>query len=69
MLAITATVSATSATQTSSPRFNNSMLMAEISSNAARTCAEAAAPRRTASAVPAGTYTVRVRPPIRGSTT
>ncbi len=69
MLATTATASATRATQTSSPRDSNSILIAEISPSAARTRAETVAPRRTASAAPAGTYTVRVRPPTRGRTT
>lgn len=69
MLATTATTSLTRATQASFPRANSSMLMLEISSNAARTWAETAAPRRTASAAEAGTYTVRVRPRARGSTT
>ena len=55
MLATTATASATRATQASSPRASSSMLMAEISSRAARTWAEAAAPRRTAWAAEAGT--------------
>ena len=69
MLANTATASATRATQASSRRANSSMLMAEISSSAARTWVEVAAPRRTASAAEAGVYTVRARPPERGSTT
>ena len=69
MLATTATASATRATQASSPRASSSMLMAEISPSAARTWAEAAAPRRTAWAAEAGTYTVRARPPERGNTT
>ena len=55
MFATTATASATRATQRSSPRDNNSTLIAEISSNAARTWAEIAAPARTASAAAAGT--------------
>jgi len=45
------------------------MLIAEISSNATRTRVEVAEPRRTAWAAAAGTYTVRVCPPDRGSTT
>ena len=69
MLATTATASATRVTQASSRRANSSILMAEISSSAARTWVEAAAPRRTASAAEAGTYTVGVWPPERGSTT
>jgi hypothetical protein len=69
MLANTATASATRAIERSSPRESNSMLIAEISSAAWRTRAETAAPARTASAAAAGTYTVRVRPPSRGSTT
>lgn len=69
MLATTATASATRATQPSAPRDNNSMLMPEISSSASRTLVDTAAPRRTASAAAAGTYTVRVRPPARGNTT
>ena len=69
MLASTATASADGAIQTSSPRANNSMLIAEISSSARRTDAEIAAPARTASAAPAGTYTDRLWPPARGSTT
>ena len=69
MLASTATASADAAIQPSSPRANNSMLMAEISSNAWRTETDTAAPRRTASAAAAGTYTERARPPARGSTT
>ena len=44
MLANTATASATSAIQRSSPRESNSMLIAEISSNAWRTPTESAAP-------------------------
>lgn len=62
MLATTATVSPTRATQPSAFRASNSMLIAEISSNASRTRADTAAPSRTASAAAAGTYTVRVRP-------
>ena len=69
MLASTATASADGATQPSSPRANNSMLIAEISSNAWRTDTDTAAPWRTASAAAAGTYTERDRPPARGSTT
>ena len=69
MLAITATASATTAIYRSSPRDNSSTLIAEISSSASRTRAETAAPARTASAAAAGTYTVRVRPSTRGSTT
>ena len=63
MLARIATVSDTKTIQRSSPRESNSTLIAEISSMARRTWAETAAPARTASAAPAGTYTVRVRPP------
>ncbi len=69
MLATTATVSPDSAIQASSPRDSNSMLITEISSNAARTDTEIAAPARTASPAAAGTYTLRVRPPARGNTT
>ena len=69
MLATTATASATRTIQSSAPRDNNSMLIAEISSKASRTLVDTAAPRRTASAAAAGTYTVRVRPPFRGNTT
>ncbi len=69
MLATTATASYEGTIQANSPRDSNSMLITEISSNAARTDAEIAAPARTASAAPAGTYTLRVRPPARGNTT
>ena len=69
MLATTATASADKAIQANSPRDSNSMLITEISSNAARTDIEVAAPARTAWAAPDGTYTLRVRPPARGSTT
>lgn len=69
MLATTATTSATRTIQSSAPRANNTMLIAEISSNASRTLVDTVAPRRTASAAAAGTYTVRVRPPARGNTT
>ena len=69
MLATTATASATKLIQASSPRANNSTLIAEIPSNASRTAVEIAAPARTAAAAEAGTYTVRVRPSARGSTT
>ncbi len=69
MLATTATASATRDIQRSAPRDNNSTLMAEICSRASRTRADKAAPARTASAAAAGTYSVGVRPSIRGSTT
>ena len=69
MLASTATASADGAIQASSLRANNSILIVEISSNARRTETEIAAPACTACAAPAGTYTERVRPPARGSTT
>ena len=69
MLASTATASATSAIQASSPRANNSMLIVEISSNALRTGTEIAAPARTACAA-AGRHVDRAgAPPARGSTT
>ena len=69
MLATTATASATRGTQSSSPRDNSSTLIAEICSSFPRTRADTAAPLRTASTAPAGTYTVGVRPPTRGNTT
>jgi hypothetical protein len=69
MFASTATASATSAIQASSPLDKSSMLMADISSSTDLTRAEVAAPARTASAAAAGTYTVRVRPAALGRTT
>ena len=55
MLATTAAASATNATQPSSPRDKSSIFIADISSRAARTWAETAAPVLTASAAAAGT--------------